>query len=151
MNIGQAKICVKIESPKRGVFPNGSYHSSNSIDNNFFTREAKNTCYSKLIEEDVPFLYQLIYSKLMNRIKPNPQDQKNAGNEPDCSDTDSNHSDDSADDVMDMEFDRRKSSTVKPGRDHKKKSIQTRREKRACMVCSDKSNDFPFFVLSKAK
>ncbi|PLW05482.1 hypothetical protein PCASD_26397 [Puccinia coronata f. sp. avenae] len=63
-------MCIQNKSPKRGVFPNGAYHNSKTINDNFFTRESKNARDTKLIEEDMPFLYKLISSKLLNSIQP---------------------------------------------------------------------------------
>ncbi|OAV85988.1 hypothetical protein PTTG_30148 [Puccinia triticina 1-1 BBBD Race 1] len=127
--LNEAKICVNSESPKRGVFPNGTYHSSHKIDKNFFTGKSKNARNSQLIKEDMPFLYELISSKLLNRI--NPKHQDDPENNLDCDDTGSVNSEDS---VEELDVDNQDAPTVEPGHNQKKKLSQTRQEKWACML-----------------
>ncbi|KAA1113943.1 hypothetical protein PGTUg99_020757 [Puccinia graminis f. sp. tritici] len=118
-----AKIYVIAESPKRGTFPNGAYHSSRKVDNNFFTRKAKETREKSLVEEEMPFLHNLLLAKLTNRIK-----RKQESGILDDDDVESACSNDSLEEIS---FDNENSSTVEPTKDYKKKESLNKRETRA--------------------
>ncbi|KAA1084214.1 hypothetical protein PGT21_021262 [Puccinia graminis f. sp. tritici] len=125
----EAKTFVNSESPKRGVFPNGAYHNSQTVHEKFFARQSKDNRDSKLVTEDMPFLYELISSKLLNRIKKKPQESSNNDSEDDES-----TSIDSEDSDVDLALNTEDALTVEPGRNHIRKVSKNRQETRAHMT-----------------
>ncbi|PLW38408.1 hypothetical protein PCANC_13656 [Puccinia coronata f. sp. avenae] len=108
------------------MFPNGAYHNSRPIHDDFFTRETKNIQDAKLVEEDMPFLYKLVSSKLLHGIKSNEKPDKNH----DCNDSNLISEDGKAGDS----FDAPNSSTIELGKDHLHQEALNQREKRAKMT-----------------
>ncbi|KAA1108889.1 hypothetical protein PGT21_028391 [Puccinia graminis f. sp. tritici] len=53
-----------IQAPPRGNYPLGRFHSSNNVGNRFFTQEEMAIHESTLINQDMPFLYNLILQML---------------------------------------------------------------------------------------
>jgi hypothetical protein len=96
------------------------------VDNNFFTRKSKETCETNLVEEEMPFLHDLLLAKLTNRIK-----RKQESEILDDDDVESACSNDSLEEIS---FDNKNSSTVEPTKDYKKKQSLNKRETRAKSV-----------------
>jgi hypothetical protein len=106
-----------------------------TVHKDFFTQEQKNVHDAKLVQEDMPFLYELISSKLLNGIKSKSED----GKHPDC---DSDNADSTAFDNSTEEtlFEALNSSTVEPGNKHLKQKDLSKQQKRAYMVSNTAQN-----------
>ena len=117
-----------MESPKCGDYPNGSFYNAQTAKPQFFTRKTKEDCDIKLVNTDMPFLYQLISSKLLHSI--NNKRNLSKANVPPTQ----NEEEDYKGFEGGKSFDPQALSTVEPGKDHKDRSSITIQSKRACMV-----------------
>jgi hypothetical protein len=74
--ISQASRIVSNQKPPSGAYPHGEYYSSKHVNHAFFdekTKEIREKDYAKIY---TPFLFQLIYKKLVN--KPTQKDPDDA-------------------------------------------------------------------------
>ncbi|KAA1117752.1 hypothetical protein PGT21_022293 [Puccinia graminis f. sp. tritici] len=60
----EASKVVNSQKPPRGAYPQGAYHNSKKISASLFTNESKQARDQALATEHMPFLFDLIFSKL---------------------------------------------------------------------------------------
>ncbi|KAA1139258.1 hypothetical protein PGTUg99_037582 [Puccinia graminis f. sp. tritici] len=80
--LAEAQEIVVSQKPPSGIYPKGGYHSTKDISEKLFSSTSKENRDRELVEEHMPFLFNLIYHKL----KTNPICSKDA----DVNDSDDN-------------------------------------------------------------
>ncbi|KAA1114733.1 hypothetical protein PGT21_020656 [Puccinia graminis f. sp. tritici] len=62
--LSEAQIILDAKGGAHGQFPQGNYYNTKSVNPEFFSDESKLTRTTKLVTEDMPFLYNLVLHKI---------------------------------------------------------------------------------------
>ncbi|KAH9458558.1 hypothetical protein MJO28_005620 [Puccinia striiformis f. sp. tritici] len=125
----EAKKCVHDEVAKTGEFPKGAYYNANKMDSVFFNDNAREDRESTLINHDMPFLYELIYTKISNSVTSGSDDNKSKSDHPIDGIDNSNNLDGV---LSEATFDDPSSHVIE--KDHKshEKACEIRKQRRSC-------------------